>query len=455
LSDEQISANQLQVDSSLEAIDRIAQTTSFQGRRLLDGSLDFLTTNPDNALLRASGTLSSSVDAAATGSFTGAADVNATALISANGAAQLQFSATSAGTALNGITILVQQTDVATTASFASSTLSIRASVGATAADIASAVNALAATTQLSASGAAGAFFTTTFAANTSVTGVTSGGNFAHQIQLSATAGGARFNASVNVTVGASNAVAYDTGTRTLTITRSAGATATEIASAITAQGTFQATVVGNGAGILSAGTYHSATTSGTDSDTLILSAVTGGTSYNGLTVTVSTSDAAARAAYTTGTNTLTISRSAAATGSEIATAINTNGVFSATSSALGTLSATTYNNVTTGGATGSAALSDLKIEQANFGTAAAINVNVAVDTQATQATLIYSGGTLTADVVLQIGGKSGFETLTFGSGTTAQEIATGINQITDAIGISASVVSSAVSGSILRLESV
>jgi flagellin len=41
LSDEQISANQLQVDSSLEAINRIAQTTKFQGRNLLNGSLDF------------------------------------------------------------------------------------------------------------------------------------------------------------------------------------------------------------------------------------------------------------------------------------------------------------------------------------------------------------------------------------------------------------------------------
>src|SRR6188508_1913894 len=41
LSDEQISANQLQVDSSLEAIDRISQVTTFQGRKLLDGSLDF------------------------------------------------------------------------------------------------------------------------------------------------------------------------------------------------------------------------------------------------------------------------------------------------------------------------------------------------------------------------------------------------------------------------------
>jgi flagellin len=43
LSDEQIAANQLQVDSSLEAINRIAQTTTFQGRKLLNGSLDFTT----------------------------------------------------------------------------------------------------------------------------------------------------------------------------------------------------------------------------------------------------------------------------------------------------------------------------------------------------------------------------------------------------------------------------
>ncbi len=41
---DQIAANQLQIDSSLEALNRIAQTTTFQGRRLLDGSLDFITT---------------------------------------------------------------------------------------------------------------------------------------------------------------------------------------------------------------------------------------------------------------------------------------------------------------------------------------------------------------------------------------------------------------------------
>ncbi|TWU25559.1 flagellin N-terminal helical domain-containing protein [Bythopirellula polymerisocia] len=49
LSDEQIDANQLQLDSSLDALNRIAQTTTFQGRRLLDGSLDFITTAGTNS----------------------------------------------------------------------------------------------------------------------------------------------------------------------------------------------------------------------------------------------------------------------------------------------------------------------------------------------------------------------------------------------------------------------
>jgi len=44
MSPDQIAANQLQVDSALESLNRIAQVTSFQGRKLLDGSLDFTTT---------------------------------------------------------------------------------------------------------------------------------------------------------------------------------------------------------------------------------------------------------------------------------------------------------------------------------------------------------------------------------------------------------------------------
>jgi flagellin len=48
LSDAQVAANQLQLDESLAALNRIAQTTSFQGRKLLDGSLDFTTTAGTN-----------------------------------------------------------------------------------------------------------------------------------------------------------------------------------------------------------------------------------------------------------------------------------------------------------------------------------------------------------------------------------------------------------------------
>ncbi|WP_372724063.1 flagellin [Novipirellula sp.] len=48
LSSEEIAANQLQIDSSLEAINRIAQTTTFQGRKLLDGSLGFQTSAGTN-----------------------------------------------------------------------------------------------------------------------------------------------------------------------------------------------------------------------------------------------------------------------------------------------------------------------------------------------------------------------------------------------------------------------
>ena len=42
---DQIAANQLQVDASIDSIDRIAKTTNFQGQKLLDGSMGFSTAN--------------------------------------------------------------------------------------------------------------------------------------------------------------------------------------------------------------------------------------------------------------------------------------------------------------------------------------------------------------------------------------------------------------------------
>jgi len=48
LSAEEKSANQLQVDSILQTIDRVASATSFQGNRLLNGNLDYSASNVSN-----------------------------------------------------------------------------------------------------------------------------------------------------------------------------------------------------------------------------------------------------------------------------------------------------------------------------------------------------------------------------------------------------------------------
>jgi flagellin len=50
-SDEEIAANQLQIDSSIDSITRIANTTTFAGRKLLNGELDYVTSGVDAARL--------------------------------------------------------------------------------------------------------------------------------------------------------------------------------------------------------------------------------------------------------------------------------------------------------------------------------------------------------------------------------------------------------------------
>jgi flagellin len=329
LSDDQIAANQLQIDSSLEAIDRISQTTSFQGRRLLDGSLGFVSTDAGNFSTNATGTIGGTVGAAASGSFAGL-------------------------------------------------------------------------------------------------------------VTLSATATGSTGNADVViVSANAATSASYTNGT--LTVTRSATATATDIATAITAEGTFSATA--SSAGTVAAATYTGATTGGTDNNQIVLSATSGGSAFNGANVVFSiVSNAAADATFSAGT--LTISVSAAATTSDVIGAINAQGSFSASTAGagLGVYSATDNASAATSGGGTSGNIRDLQIDQANFGTASSIGVQVDVDTQATQGTLTYSGGAVASDLVLQIGGGSGFQVFNFGTGTSVSQIATAINQVSDATGVSATV---------------
>ena len=53
LSREEIEANQLQVDSAIESITRISNTTTFAGLRLLDGSLDYITSGMNTGQIAA------------------------------------------------------------------------------------------------------------------------------------------------------------------------------------------------------------------------------------------------------------------------------------------------------------------------------------------------------------------------------------------------------------------
>ncbi len=82
--------------------------------------------------------------------------------------------------------------------------------------------------------------------------------------------------------------------------------------------------------------------------------------------------------------------------------------------------------------------LSNLSITSANFGTASQIGVDVQVATQATQAALTYRGTSLTTDVVLEIAGNGGTQTLSLGAGTTSSQIVSAVNQVSDSTGVTA-----------------
>ena len=117
---------------------------------------------------------------------------------------------------------------------------------------------------------------------------------------------------------------------------------------------------------------------------------------------------AAKRLPTTLATNTLTVGiADGTSTAADVVSAINAStavsAVFTASGTGAGTLASGTTSAVTSGG-TSVDNLSNLQINQANFGTASSVNVAVKIDSQATQGQLTYSGGTL----ILEPGAASG-----------------------------------------------
>ena len=286
-------------------------------------------------------------------------------------------------------------------------------------------------------------------------TDVLSGGQNNNNLKLSAVSTGAAYNGLsvtfLNDATNGAETASYNSTTNTLTVNKSATSDTAEVVGAINATGVFKATTNGAGLGTYGAGTTAGVTSGGANGNQFTLSARNGGAAYNNTNVVIQTGAAlgSETAAYNATTNTLTITANASSNTNQLVAAINnatgTNGVFSATAigSGLGTYSTGTTTNVTTGGGAGTAAITGLQINEANFGTASSVPVNVTIQHQATVAQLTYSGGTLSSATTLQIGGDQGYQVFNFGAGATVQQVAAALNANSDATGVNASVDSS------------
>jgi len=281
LSTEQIEANQLQVDSSLEAINRIAQTTTFQGRRLLDGSLAFNTTintvpsvrdvQIDQANLGSAGQIAVEVEITAaatvaeitnTDGFSVATNAHAEITLSAGieienaaGGSFLRINARDLGEA-DGVAVVFAN-DTTESVAYDGTTLTITAdfTAGRNAGEITTLINnsAYRDTFVASHTGAGADFVVANDMGD-------KGNTSPDVITLTAVGAGADFNSvRVSVVAGTANSAVYDATQKTLAITINNGAAqttadlATAIQNAATVTGVFTAAASG-GSGVVDAG---------------------------------------------------------------------------------------------------------------------------------------------------------------------------------------------------------
>ena len=374
MSASEISANQLQIDSSLDAINRIAQTTSFQGQNLLDGSLGFNV---------AQGTGYSAVQS-------------------------LEVDQANLGTSTS-MPVDIKVTSLAT-----------QAQIGATVNDGVSSDVAASTATPITFQD------TSTLTVTAPTTGTTSNGI------------GVNFIESASQTTGTASA-AYDSKTNTLNVTvaNTGTTTADTIAAAINSETDFKATASVNGTtkgfnATNDSASYASATLANqAATGTLTVDALQpGADSITGITVAssanVTTSNPQVSYDASTGAVTVTIASSGDTTLGAVASALNAytdsngNALFNASAS---------LSTATLDGASGA-------------GTDVADTATV---TAGGDAGAVLSGGTGTSGLVaglsLEVGGNAGSQLLTFDTGTTAAQMATAINKVTDSTGVTASAV--------------
>lgn len=473
LSSDQIAANQLQVDASLDSIDRIARVTSFQGRRLLDGSLDFITTSPGT------------IETVANSLFGTTGDVDASTAITANvggttGGDILFSNIGSAATAGNGLAVRfvegAQGGAISVTRVGNDLTFTITSGVT-TANEIISALSNSSLSAAVSASLINGSTGSGVFTGGTGYTdaSVTVGsgdnvlitakgfaGTVGNGISLAfVSAGSAGVSLTGNVL--SFNITAGSTAGDLVTVLANSALSAAFTASVINGSAGATPFVSAPDAGEFANGADGSSTvgvaSGGADGNQIYLSATTAGATSNGVTVRLQAGGSAGNeiASYNGSTRTLTVTvQSGVSSAAQIANAITAQGLFTAEVASgnnglgvYGGAGASITTSSTTSGGTSNLQLQDINIDQANFGTLSQIGVEVRIDRQATQARLVYTGGTLTNSLNLEVGGANGFQVFNFGSGTTLQQIASAINLVNDATGVQAEI-----SGGNLELRS-
>jgi flagellin len=365
LSDAQVAANQLQIDSSLEALNRIAQTTTFQGRRLLDGSLDFITTAGSN--------------------FGNIADLKIDqANLGATGSVAVSVNVSTAATqaAVNVTNIpAVSGTLVAATANV---------------------------TVTNSAAQAAGTVTLDT-ASDASFT-------------LTAVAGGLASgdvgNGVTNIVIQDGNTGAYSynasNGTLTLEVDITGGDdTVADLATAIDATGVFATSGTTGGTDNITTSNTGTGTLSGgrdAGSATIAVTAAAAGSRYNGVTVSIDDDSTIANnsaVASVNGSGNIVVGVRGTVTKQAIADAINGLAGYNASVTA--------------------SSGDDDAVSSTDFGAAFT-------------GTLAGGSGTsgLLEDVVLELGGTTGTEVLSFGAGTSIDDLVAGINLVKDATGVQA-----------------
>ena len=96
--------------------------------------------------------------------------------------------------------------------------------------------------------------------------------------------------------------------------------------------------------------------------------------------------------------------------------------------------------------AANSAKLNDFQVNEVFFGSSSSVAVNATIDSAAEQGTLTTIGNVQT-DTTLKVGGRDGQQVLFFDAGASLTNVASAINAVTDATGLSASVTGSETAG--------